>query len=551
MDYSDWNFALGSWFFQASRSQEIVWLSVEPAVLLDAARRIGATFESEDEAEEDFLRAARDRLGRFRWTWSGGSLRGYPPYLGLLALQVLAAYHMHGDREEWTSNAYWPRLRMLLGQDASGTGGRLPEGLTREQHLSMWNAAFEWAQVTMRGEYGVLRLPAAEGHYHKKLPISQVLLRRGDLQQLHRFYRDVGLRPGEAVSAGQIADLLPGRSYLFSRHAQRALEEKDVSLPAICQQIAQHLADWDGHTPELRRVSSGPVLRLWLSVSRGDLRGGLLTRDREGWARLPGISLTDILSGRGPADFRPLQPDRFLLVWDPVEHYHIEDRAARPGDRVLLLSRGQESFDIPCRRHSCPSGWHLVEWSVPLEPPYGPFVRADRRRLAPIGGLRLRRRVWMAGAAPRVRVIGARVDSLKASLGATTWLVPVNAEQVAELRGLETSGRLRLWVPGEKQFALSITLQASRRWPGQESRLGWVPETGGWPRELSLDGQETALRGCELIGTWHRPPQDEQEEWPPASTALVSLLTGRAGSELERHPHPTVRALAHGLGPLS
>lgn len=103
-----------------------------------------------------------------------------PAGLGWLALQVLAAYQMRPD-EELSSSNYYTRLREVLQLPGQGK----PDGLELTEMGALWAHWNRW--LTRQGW-----LPTAQQgkatHRFTRLPISQCLLRQGELARVGSLF---------------------------------------------------------------------------------------------------------------------------------------------------------------------------------------------------------------------------------------------------------------------------------------------------------------------------------------------------------------------------
>src|SRR5262245_16837607 len=117
--YVSWNNRIALYWLARPVEGEHVYLTVTPAALASAAWECDGVAFAPDEAEQDFLDAARE-MYRAHIIERGHDIQsidveheGMLLSLGLLALSVLAAYHMRAD-DERRSTAYFPRLAELL-----------------------------------------------------------------------------------------------------------------------------------------------------------------------------------------------------------------------------------------------------------------------------------------------------------------------------------------------------------------------------------------------------------------------------------------------------
>jgi hypothetical protein len=183
--YLDWNRALADYFFplDGSKAGQRVHLTVDDTVLHEIRKA-----QTRERSRDDFLKAAvltsMSPSARSRGWDKSGLCQGVPLALGLLCLQVYAVYQMDYSDEGYTPNAYWPRLKELL---ADGSSRELPVGLDRDIHQNLWRSLEMWLRDRLSSSRGYINLPDRAGSFaHIRLPYSQALLRKSDLDDLSR-----------------------------------------------------------------------------------------------------------------------------------------------------------------------------------------------------------------------------------------------------------------------------------------------------------------------------------------------------------------------------
>src|SRR2546422_1974054 len=101
--YSSWNLAIGKHFFCSEHNGQTVFLTVNELTLWKIGQEFGTPlqFESPKEAVSSLVESVRREVHRCGgWTVGHMVADQYPSFLGLLAVQVLAAFMMHID-EKW------------------------------------------------------------------------------------------------------------------------------------------------------------------------------------------------------------------------------------------------------------------------------------------------------------------------------------------------------------------------------------------------------------------------------------------------------------------
>src|SRR5690242_8011520 len=116
MTFSQWNRAIAAHFFRPENAGRSVYLYTTRQTVDDIGAATG-------ESSSDFVAAMKagppgpsraglcQRALQTLANWRGKEFE-YPPYVGYLALFVLAA----GLEGDFASHAYYPRLRELLGE---------------------------------------------------------------------------------------------------------------------------------------------------------------------------------------------------------------------------------------------------------------------------------------------------------------------------------------------------------------------------------------------------------------------------------------------------
>jgi hypothetical protein len=274
MDYLRWNDQIASKFFNPEAAGRRVYLHVTRELIAELGRDEGI-------AVPDFVRSVKGGP-----PWCGGAplcLRAkeafvgwrkrkvpskllFPPYIGFLALFVLAAGL--GDEGEFSIQAYYPRLRKLLGDEQS----------TRpypyfEEMRELWADLERWSQGDKHGEIGVFEYPATGRFVNVGVPISQTILTEQERRDLPLIFGDAGLDAGAPPAESYLANIL--QEFGVGRLRPRTLrilrdpiahkEEREGLLEAVLDE----LGEWDGSVTNetekgSKKVSVHASLRLCL-----------------------------------------------------------------------------------------------------------------------------------------------------------------------------------------------------------------------------------------------------------------------------------------------
>lgn len=249
MDYLKWNDLIASHFFKPEMAGRAVHLYATEELIADLGQSGGADFQDFIEAIKigpPWVRRQKicQKALQSMETWRSRGVR-YPPYIGYLALFVLAA----GIEGDFAINSYYPRLRTLMDEEPSG--GQYP---SFSRMLELWDDLERWSNEDKFGELGIFNINIAGSRIHVGIPIAQTLLTEEELKALPAIFALADLDPTSPPSEDAIARLLAkhGRKHLLKR-TLRLLEEtsdSDSLRQALLERIVDELRRWDG-TAEL------------------------------------------------------------------------------------------------------------------------------------------------------------------------------------------------------------------------------------------------------------------------------------------------------------
>ena len=271
-----WNNALAAHFFNPEMAGQNVYLYVTPELLLEVKGQLpsgaGEFVEVVKKGSPWAYRqgVCQQALDAFR-SWRRLGL-DFPPYIAHLALFVLAA----GTDGEYPPNAYYPRLRDLLGDLDRGM---LPYF---NQMWRLWDDLEDWTVVDRRGDLGVFQSRTIGGYRHIGYPISQSILAEQDRRALPRIFYSTGLDPAIFHPQDEIARALRSRTaknLLRTRTVRIAENPSDELHTLLVDTVADELSSWDGTVAETDPVSGSP------SFAFGGLRISLALDSVAGVAR--------------------------------------------------------------------------------------------------------------------------------------------------------------------------------------------------------------------------------------------------------------------------
>lgn len=268
MDYLKWNDAIGSYFFNVDRRGVRVFIYVTT----DIVTEIGAPYGGD---LDDFILAVKTgppwntRYGRsicqqalqaFE-NWRARGLE-YPPYLGYLALFVLADTVDVG----FARHSYYPGLRSLLGEEPES--GMYP---SFDRMYLLWDDLAIWSNQDRHGDWGIFDADIVGEWMHVGLPRAQTLLTDEERENLPFLFADNGFDPHAPPSDREIAYLLAGDPHLYLRRRTKEIlrltTESDSPIrAALVEMLLDELERWDGIVPP--RPQTGELE----SSSLGNLR---------------------------------------------------------------------------------------------------------------------------------------------------------------------------------------------------------------------------------------------------------------------------------------
>ena len=251
MDYLEWNNAIGAHFFNPDKSGKRIFLYVTKDVLNGLGESRNADFNA-------FKAAVK--LGPPWITRHGQSIcqqalqafddwrdrkTEYPPYLGYLALFVLADIINVG----FARHAYYPGLRSLLGEHPES--GMYPS-FNRMHHL--WDDLALWSNQDRNGEWGVFDADIVGEWMHVGFPRAQTLLTDEERENLPCLFADNGFDPLSLPSDQEISYLLANdphnRLRSHSKELLRSTAKQNSTIrTALIEAFLEELQNWDGSIP--------------------------------------------------------------------------------------------------------------------------------------------------------------------------------------------------------------------------------------------------------------------------------------------------------------
>jgi hypothetical protein len=242
--YLSWNDALAGHYFRPEAAGQPIWLYVTDDVIGELGSQRSST------GVPDFVSAvkigppwctANGLCQRALQAFEGWRNRGldYPPYIGYLGLFVLAA----GLEGDFARHAYYPRLRVLLGEVGDGA---LP---SFARMLELWDDLERWSTQDKRGSLGLFEARIVGGHIHVGLPIAQTILSEDERQALPKMFADAGFDPTSPPPDDALARMLRAQIVGVLRPRTRELvrtRRDPESYAVLIDTVGDELARWDG-----------------------------------------------------------------------------------------------------------------------------------------------------------------------------------------------------------------------------------------------------------------------------------------------------------------
>jgi hypothetical protein len=271
MTFLEWNDKLAAHFFCPAMSGRQVFLFVTE----DLLNELGAdtsdnchTFVSAVKAGHSWrpygsLSLCKKALHCLE-TWRG---RGsYPAYIAYLGLFVLAA----GKDGDFAPNAFYPRLRSLIGE---GGHGMLPDF---DRMLELWEDLEQWTTDHQGGELGFFTVRSIGGWVHVGVPLAQTILTTQERRALPGIFAAATLDPTSSPSDFELRRVLRVHGSGILRHRTLDLLACDNSddgdvLDIVAAAAREELEHWDGHVEEAGQPTERSVygsLRLCVLLDR-------------------------------------------------------------------------------------------------------------------------------------------------------------------------------------------------------------------------------------------------------------------------------------------
>ncbi|MED3871988.1 hypothetical protein P4574_23695 [Priestia megaterium] len=251
MSYLEWNNLIANHFFNRRMAGREVLLFVDEGLINELGNKIG-------EELDDFISSViegppwvnnnrgvcQKALQTFD-NWRAKKYLKFPPYVGYLALFVLAGYV---EDENVSQIAYYPKLRTLLGE--SERFGQYP---SFDKMINLWMDLERWSVEDKLEELGQFKVRIRGAWRHVGLPLSQTMISSKERRKLSVIFNNAGINISDAPSYETLrSELLNYGEKLLSKKTIRLLkgEEKNKELlQALLDLVKDELTEWDGYIP--------------------------------------------------------------------------------------------------------------------------------------------------------------------------------------------------------------------------------------------------------------------------------------------------------------
>ncbi|HHK5559595.1 hypothetical protein CN975_16465 [Bacillus cereus] len=248
VDYESWNNILCNYFFNEVNQNKTMYLYVNDDVIEKLGKelklRVEDALKSLCQSIVYYMGNNRNEIFETAYVcgrkWFNQGMNGFPPFLAVLAINVLAATKMNTDFSEGIhGNNYYRRLRDLLQLEGSGK----PKDFERCNDL--WEMLVAW-QKACNGEYGYFNI-FKFGTEYIGYARSQCLIRDNEKEIVYNFFQWAGLRPRESITNHQLEEQLEMYLYKKNNRLSKFFFSKELKdREAVVSLLLFELEKWDG-----------------------------------------------------------------------------------------------------------------------------------------------------------------------------------------------------------------------------------------------------------------------------------------------------------------
>jgi hypothetical protein len=195
--YLDWNNAICERFYNVLNKDAPVFLQIDDEVISEIGSKLGITRNPVERFSESVTNQIQSaNKSKFGWFDMVGSnwkhqpmVFTYPPYVGLLALTVLAASHMTAQ-DGLSPAGYYVHLQELFGFKLLEDGKKILD--------DFWRKLDCWLMEDRNGALGISTIHTHPKFHHIGYPLSQIFLRQADIERFSDFFNWANLPTVEA-----------------------------------------------------------------------------------------------------------------------------------------------------------------------------------------------------------------------------------------------------------------------------------------------------------------------------------------------------------------
>lgn len=261
MTFLEWNDALVRRFFNESNAGKRVFLAVDEDLVMELGGPTG---------KADFVTAVKTQSAgricrearRARENWRNTGSAGIPPYVGYLALFVLAA----STEGEYHNEGFQKRLHRLLGEEPTNVP---PHGFYDMWEL--WEDLEIWANDDRKGILGVFICHLSGATPFVDQFCSQIVLTEGERIRLPQVFADAELDPGAPPASEELALTVArhGTGRLHAKTLRRLQRQGSVDeefRTSTIEAILEELRSWSGAAESDGNRREYHILRINLNI---------------------------------------------------------------------------------------------------------------------------------------------------------------------------------------------------------------------------------------------------------------------------------------------
>ena len=266
MDYLTWNNLIASHLFKPEMADKRVYLFVTKQLISDIGSRNDADLKNFiDSVKEGPPWTTRSGLCQKALQsyidWRERNLE-YPPYIGYLALFVLAA----GLEGDFAPHAYHPKLHSLIGEEPQTIP--LPSFY---KTVDLWDDLEQWSTEDKSGNLGIFRVAIVGSQFYVGLPIAQSLLSENERATLPVIFVESGLDPITSPSDVELINQIIKHGSNRFRPRTLDLLKSSGSTSAdlhafLIDTLRDELQAWDG-TIDPDQIQAATSGRLFITLS--------------------------------------------------------------------------------------------------------------------------------------------------------------------------------------------------------------------------------------------------------------------------------------------